>query len=405
VSFRRPVLILGLLLGLMAFVPSHVPAAEPPFRYPVARYKQAELRYLNGLPVLRVQGSPADIGEQEAALTVTGARAIMDYPRELLKRINQEDQLPRLTNGSRLLLPQVPADHLVELQAFADKAAINREMLSCVNVMVDLLMSAFGCSSLMIEPQRSATKGTLFGRNLDFFTLGSLQQYSLVTVYRPQGKHAFASIGFPGIVGCLSGMNDAGLALATHEVFSAGDGSPMFNPRGIPYLLLFRRILEECTTIEEAEKLLKSVERTTLFNLALCDRRGAAVAEVTPRSVVLRHGEGGICACTNHFRTDQLATLMLSPRYWTLMGARDIAEPGVADVAKKLTEVGNRRMTLQTMIFEPAVLRLHLALGECPTSSLPLKSIDLAPLLKAGPWASSAEKPARSAAATSVKAN
>ena len=107
-------------------------------------------------------------------------------------------------------------------------------------------------------PEHSATKGPLFGRNLDFYTLGMLDKYSLVTVHRPKGKHAFVSIGFPGLFGCVSGMNDAGLALAVHEVFLARDGASMFNPKGVPYTFCFRRILEECETVEEAEKLLRA---------------------------------------------------------------------------------------------------------------------------------------------------
>ena len=38
-------------------------------------------------------------------------------------------------------------------------------------------------------------------------------------------------------------------------------------------------------------------------------------------------------------------------------------------------------LTLQTMIFEPAELKLHLAIGACPTSALPMKTLELAPLL------------------------
>jgi hypothetical protein len=33
------------------------------------------------------------------------------------------------------------------------------------------------------------------------------------------------------------------------------------------------------------------------------------------------------------------------------------------------------------MIFEPATLKLHLAIGSCPSSSLPLKLLELRPLL------------------------
>jgi hypothetical protein len=177
-------------------------------------------------------------------------------------------------------------------------------------------------------------------------------------------------------------MNDAGLALATHEVYLSRDAAPMLNPKGVPYALLFRRILEECATIDEAVALLKSVERTTYFNLALCDEKGCAVAEVTPRSVVVRRGEEGICVCTNHFRTDPLAVFTWCSRYTTLLKSKSIGKIGLADVAKKLDEVHQGRMTFQTMVFEPKTLRLHLAIGTCPSSSLPLKTIELAPLLK-----------------------
>jgi len=64
--------------------------------------------------------------------------------------------------------------------------------------MVDMYRGGFGCSSLLIEPSRSATGGPLFGRNLDFYGRGILHKYSLVAVYRPDGKHAFAAVTFPG---------------------------------------------------------------------------------------------------------------------------------------------------------------------------------------------------------------
>ena len=171
---------------------------------------------------------------------------------------------------------------------------------------MDLHRGGYACSSLMVEPAKSRTGGVLFGRNLDFYTLGVLDRYGLVTVYRPQGKHAFATVGFPGLIGCLSGMNDAGLAMAVHEVHFTADGAPMLNPKAMPYTLCLRRILEECTTIDEAEKLLRDSERSTIISLAICDRAGAGVLEITPKNVVLRRGSDGICVNTNHFRSDAL---------------------------------------------------------------------------------------------------
>jgi predicted choloylglycine hydrolase len=182
--------------------------------------------------------------------------------------------------------------------------------------------------------------------------------------------------------GCLSGMNESGLALAVHEVFLARDGAEMFNPKGMPYTFAFRRVLEQCDTVEEAEKLLREMPRSTIFSLALCDKKNAVVLEMTPKTVASRRPIKGILACTNHFRTDELAVFAWCNRYPKLILSRNLDQLDVAAVAKKLHEVNLGRLTLQTMVFEPATLKLHLAIGSCPSSALPLKTLDLQPLLK-----------------------
>ncbi len=67
-------------------------------------------------------------------------------------------------------------------------------------------------------------------------------------------------------------------------------------------------------------------------------------------------------------------------RYRKLIQSRKLDQLGIADVAQKLNEVNMGRMTVQTMIFEPATLKLHLAIGSCPSSALPLKPLELGPL-------------------------
>ena len=238
------------------------------------------------------------------------------------------------------------------------------------------------CSSLTVEPSRSATQGPLFGRNLDFPTFGFLDQYSYILVEHPEGKHAFASIGFPGVVGVFSGMNDAGLCLAQLEVNSAADKSPRINLLGTPVAMCFRRLLEECTTVDEAEKLLREQNRMMMCNLAVCDRNTAAVFEITTKNLVRRPADDGLSLCTNHFRTKELAVDTRCPRYDSLLKSKKIPELGVSDVAKLLDSANQGRFTIQTMIFEPATLTAHVSFGPAPSSSRPLKTIDLAGLLK-----------------------
>src|SRR6202022_3951662 len=110
----------------------------------------------------------------------------------------------------------------------------------------------------------------------------------------------------PGLVGCLSGMNDAGLALAVLEVFQVRIPKKWFSADGTPYALCYRRLLEECATIAEAKDLLTRMKRTTTTNLVVTDRQGIAVFEITPDYVVVRQPQQGTCVCTNHFCTDEL---------------------------------------------------------------------------------------------------
>jgi hypothetical protein len=54
---------------------------------------------------------------------------------------------------------------------------------------------------------------------------------------------------------------------------------------------------------------------------------------------------------------------------------------GVRELAAKLHEVNQGAMTLQTMVFEPHLLRLNLSMGPCPASGYALRQLDLSQLL------------------------
>ncbi len=369
------------MLHCWTFLPLTLSLLTTPYHYPEATHGKGSLKYVNGLPVLTVQGTPEEIGEQEAVLAIKPATKLLGYPRELLKAHGVDIAWPLIVKTGVGMYKHFPAEYQKELEAAAKAAEVEKETMIVGNTMFDI-KKFIACSTLIVEPERSATKQPLFGRNLDFPTLGYLQDYTLVEICKPEGKHAFASVTFPGMLGCLSGMNDAGLSLAVLEVYASADDSPRLDPRGVPYALCFRKVLEECTTVDEAETALKAMKRTTMVNLAVCDRKGGVVLAITPYHVQRRGEEKGICACTNHFRTKGLCTSMECGRYEILEKSRDIKELGLEEIAKKLDAVNQGGDTLQTMIFEPATLKLHLAYGKCPSSALPMKDLDLEPLLK-----------------------
>ena len=65
---RRTVTIV-VLIATMVLCGTAARAANR-FRYPEAKHGKGELRYVNGLPVLLVQGSPAEIGDQVGTLAL-----------------------------------------------------------------------------------------------------------------------------------------------------------------------------------------------------------------------------------------------------------------------------------------------------------------------------------------------
>jgi hypothetical protein len=379
---------LFLLLSIVILSPSLL-RAETPFRYPESKHGKGELKYEKGIPILSVQGSPEEMGEQIAILAVKPAKRVLDYPRNILERLDIQVVMPVLAWAGQSMLPHFPADHKNELDAIIN-AGVEREPMVLGNTMFDL-KQMFACSALVVTPPKSKTGGVLVGRNLDFPSLGYIQEYSLVTVYHSPGKHSFVAIGFPGLVGCLSGMNDAGLCLGVLEVNHVKDGEKKFDATGTPFALCYRRLLEECSSVEQAEKLLRSMKRTTLTNLAIGDPKRGVIFEITPQSVVVREPKEGLASCTNHFCTEQLKPAVQPDIFWTherfaeLERARKLSKVGIEDIHQSLHATSVRNHTLQTMIFEPGKLRLHLAIGACPASAKELTTLDLAPLFKQTP--------------------
>ncbi len=360
------------------------------FRYPEGKHGKGELRYVNGVPVLMVQGTPDEIGEQVAVLGLTPAKQFLQYPKELVERFGAGAMWPVILSTGKNMVPQFPQTHRQELDAMIRCLPQHADMLVAGNTAFDI-KKMVACCTVVVEPARSREGKVLFGRNLDYPSLGYLHHYTLVTVYRPTGKRAFVSIGFPGLVGVLSGMNDAGLTVAVSESFATRDHAPAFDRKGVPYALIFRRILEECGTIDEAEKLLRSVPRTTHNNLTICDAKTGVVLEISTKNVVRRPAKEGFCTCTNHFLSEELApkptpnTYRTLDRLAALEDYRTQDRLSATDVAHALHAACMGDLTLQSMVFAPETRTVHLSLGNTPATLGPYRTLELKEMM-AGTW-------------------
>lgn len=354
--------------------------------YTEGTHGKGSLRYVDGVPVVTLAGTPEEMGRQGAALVLGVARPLLGLPRQILEDRVASVGWPIVAGLGQGMVARGPERYRRELEAAADAARLTvdeKEALVIANAMIELRRIG-GCSALLVEPSRGATGGVLFGRNFDFPTFGHLDRLSVVTIVRPEGKKAFAAVGFPGLIGVVSGMNEDGLAVATLDVYSSSDGSPMFDPLGVPLALTYREILEECSTVAEAEALLKGRQHTTWMNLACCDEKRAVVFEITTKGVVTRPAVEGVATCTNHFRTPELCTSKECRRFEAITAVSSSkVKLGLPEIRTALHAANQGDMTIQSMVFDPVGRVLHVALGKPPVTANPLVRLDLEPFFEA----------------------
>jgi len=362
--------------------------AEKPFRYPEGKHGKGELKYVNGVPVLVVAGKPEEIGEQIGTLAVKHAPQMIDAIKAQVRTHVGDAGLNIAAKFSRGLFKNVPEEYRKEVEAMAKAGGVDLELLFMANTVFDLkgirVQGLFGCAGLVVEPLRSKTGGPLLGRNVDTDPLGGIHEAGLVIVYRPEGKQPFVIVTFPGLLACMCGMNASGLAVGCDDSSAAADKSPSFDPTGVISPVAQRRVIEKCRTLAEMEKWLRDNPIAIYGIIPACDLRSAAVFEVTPKTVVVRKPDQGIVCATNHFLSAKLHVDIPCPRLPELEKARQLDKLSVADVAARMHAANAGRRTIHTMVFEPKVLKLHVAFGDGKKSAteFPLKELDLKELMK-----------------------
>jgi len=165
-----------------------------------------------------------------------------------------------------------------------------------------------GCTNFAAFGPASADGKLWHARNFDWSGHGVLDRYRVVYIVEPTGKIPFVAIGFSGRYWNYqmvhTAMNARGLSLG--YMLSMAPGESM---AGVPILWqLFRRVMEEASTIEEALAILEAGPRGGAANLLLADGKkpDAVVVEMTSDGLAVRRAEKGVVYATNHFVSPEL---------------------------------------------------------------------------------------------------
>ncbi|MBN1419330.1 MAG: hypothetical protein JXP34_11165 [Planctomycetes bacterium] len=341
------------LLACAMLVPA-LPAPEPETLFRPATSGASSLRIVNGIPVVTLAGTPREIGRAYGTLVRDAlAFGLKGY----IDPIVGDPPESGLVATAKAM--DIPAWAREEMAGMAEGSGLSYERILLTNTIFDMKKFLL-CTAVCVSGDPP-----LFGRNLDYPDSGVLVRLTTVFVVKPTGKKPFVSIGFPGLVGVLTGWNEDGLAAAVLEVYGHG-----FRPAAMPYGMLFREILEEESAIAGAADRLRRSKISTGNNLAVMDRSGGAVLEISPSRIVERRGSGPIVFATNHFRAEVHA----QRGDWRDGILDRTAANGIdgQDALRSLLDrVSFRSLTLQSMVIAPTRGEVWLASGAVPATKRP----------------------------------
>lgn len=275
----------------------------------------------SGLWELYVQGSGQERGARQGALT----RDLMKYQEDVF--VNQIRQIipsdsylsvlrTFLIVFNRNMGQYVPAEYRDEIAAMSefcthDYDAIGTPYERQLNYHgahdIGHTMQQYmlvGCSSFAAWGTNAHDGEMVVGRNFDFYVGDDFAKNKLITFAVPDSGFRYASIGWAGMVGVLSGMNEKGLTVTINAAKGA-----MPTSAATPISILTREILQYAPNIEQAYQIAMRtqtfVSESILIGSTLDNR--AVVIEKTPEKTALYTPAGELLVCTNHFQSPEFA--------------------------------------------------------------------------------------------------
>jgi isopenicillin-N N-acyltransferase-like protein len=326
---------------------------------------------INGVRVFRVGGSPREMGLRVGKNFRDEIRFLF---KEYFETYTDDPELrDKFLANAKALEAFLDDEERAELKGLAEGAGLSWEEVLVVHTFLDSIR-VVNCSTFVLQPPATKDDTVIFGRNLDFPGRGVAHKHSMVMVFSPAGKYSFAAVTWPGMAGVLSGMNEHGLCLAVMNVYKKKD-----TVKGVPYVLLFRRVLEQCKTFDEAKALLEKSDRTCGNNLMVVDASGkCGTFELDHAQCKVRSPEDGSIIATNHWRLDPPNESQVCPRWFRLTQLEKAwhGKIGMNEARKMLQSVPQGDMTMQSMLFLPKDKELYLAVGELPATKGKFRKVE-----------------------------
>jgi isopenicillin-N N-acyltransferase-like protein len=245
----------------------------------------AELHTVELEPRARGAAMGSMLGEQ-IEIVLRSYLSLFETTREL-----GVDKVLRLGDAALTRVSNWQPRLVEEMEGVAGGAGVAPELIGALNARTEIAREG-GCSLLA---RLDAVDGPWLAQNWDWY-VDAPERCVVWTVDLADGER-FVTMTEAGILAKL-GLSSRGLAVGLNILHHRRDGGPM----GVPVHLILRALLEQCTTVEDAESLLGDSPTSGSSAVTVVDAAGGgAVFEVSPSGVARIDPRNGFLAHTNHF--------------------------------------------------------------------------------------------------------
>jgi isopenicillin-N N-acyltransferase like protein len=229
------------------------------------------------IPVCVVKGSPREMGYAFGKLFQAEAKELIHDMLEAGRRESPEEFSNKALDAAWATQSPFIADRLKE-EIAGVAAGCGGPLADLQRVHMIPLISDYSCSSLALWDKATSNGDLYLTRNLDWEMAVRAHDRAALVVYLPDQGIAHLNVSFAGYVGSNTGMNAAGIALS--EMGDSPGRDKPYDLKGVHFTMLFREIMYEADTLEEALGLLHNAPRIKKYHYVFGSGREKKSAKI-----------------------------------------------------------------------------------------------------------------------------
>lgn len=159
-------------------------------------------------------------------------------------------------------------------------------------------------TALGSKSRQSGRPQLLMGHNFDCHLANKLDKHKTVFMVKPDDGYRYLSVGYPGLLGVITGINEKTIAIAVVPAFTLE--TPQL---GYPALLLAKQVLQQAASLDEAIALLEAqhLPGAESFLLGSGREEKMIVVEKNKSQTIIRTMQNNFLLVVNHFQSPALS--------------------------------------------------------------------------------------------------